>query len=44
MKTYQCKLCWNKTIVNDNIVMVICPTCMSKMEIIKDPFEEVENE
>ncbi len=36
MKKLKCPECKREREVEDNIVMVICPSCQCKMEIIKD--------
>jgi len=39
MKFLKCPKCHRETIVDDNIVMVICPCCFVKMIISEDPYK-----
>jgi len=36
MKKYKCSNCKREKIVEDNILMVICPACQIEMEIVED--------
>lgn len=36
MKYYSCPICHREKFYRENMVMVLCPACMEKMELIID--------